>query len=319
MVRAFCMGLLSLASLLTAQAPSPAQDDDLAAAGARLAAALQKTATLKDVAFECRWGPPLPPDGNAPRNPFTVAGGSLHGSWHADRALYQFERPNADELLVTGRDMLACDANRAWCNRVGRFVDGQPVSYLPDLPLLLRHLAAQELAVVHRDIGTVADLPVEIVTVTLNPDQAAELLRSGLLPDEIGNETGMQGLRFRVLQAGAPGAARTPDATIDLAVSIDPGLSIVRNLHWRCASKREAGIAGRIVIVGGNGAVQVQKDDDETDEAEPDPGAAIRFEDHLPVRSRKDRALTDITFQLSQHGAKAPPPLSPEQRRLLGL
>lgn len=319
MLRTICVGFVSLvAPMLPAQAPSPAPNDEWAAARARLVTALQKTATLKDVAFDCTWGPPAAKDVNAPRDPFAPAGGTLHGSWHADRTLYQYERTNTDELIVTGRGTIACDAERSWCHRVGRFADGQPVSYRPDPPLLLRQLAALDLAVVHRDIGMADERPVEIVTVTLTPDQANELLRSGLLPDTIGNETGLQGLRFRVVQAGAQGAPKIPDATIDLAIGIDPGLSIVRTLHVRCASKRPAGAAGRIVVLGGNGAVQVAKAD-EPDEAEAEPGAPARFEDHLPVRSQKDRATTDVTFNLTQHGSKAAPPLTPAQQNLLGL
>ncbi len=335
------------ANLLTAQSASPppaapapsepaasaaAPPADLAAAKARAAAALQKCGALADTSFAVRWGPDKKKKDAG--NPLAVAlgrasSGATTGSWHQDRQRVVFDNDNDDELLIAGRRTLARDGTTEWALRSARYADGNTVPFVPDVPLLLQQLAAMDLAVVHRAAGALDDRPVEVVSATLTADQAAQLVWSGALPAALvtPGEAGSV-FRFAAMGARAGGArpaATTPDATVDLAIHLDPGTNLVHKLHFRGWTKANAaGAPGVVMVAAGAGRIAIggadeeEEDEDEDDAAEPAADAPLVWENGLPNRPRKKVAVNDVVVKLTDHGTTQAAPLTDVQRQLLG-
>lgn len=330
--------LSSLLGQLPAQDPpattkpsAPAQPaaERLAAATQRLAATLQKTAALSDTRFQASWAPDNKPAAGANQGLAVILGGGIggsmegacQGSWHQDLLHVHYDGGEHDELLVAGRRMLAKDDQTPWCVRKGRFANGADLGFLPDPILLLQRLATMGLTVTSREVGSLDDRPVELLSATLDQDQITELLWSESLPSSMAMSL-HQVFRF---QAGGGNQVRTgaqkPDAILDLVVHLDPAQSLVERLQFRCWTKYDAQV-GRFIVVNGAGAVQRGGDEDDedadataTDEAAHQP---LRYENGLPLRSRKKTNVMDFTVRLLEHGKVAPPTLDEEQRRLLG-
>src|SRR5690606_19282332 len=109
------------ASVLTAQsassAPTTPPPAELAAATARLAAALQKCAGLPSATFTMRWAPVDKKKDDD--NPLVQAlrqsaSGATAGSWQEERLHVKFANEVNDELLVVGRHTLARDEKNGW-------------------------------------------------------------------------------------------------------------------------------------------------------------------------------------------------------------
>ncbi len=318
--------------------PAPANTgEELAAAKARLTQALQKTAGRTDTAFAAQWGldgkQPDQNDGLAMfvANQAAYGSGKATGSWHADRLHVVFDGDQGDELVLAGRRMIARDANSEWKLRHERFADGNQVSFVPDAAALQQQLAAWELAVAHRTVGSLDDRPVEILTLTLTPEQVVEALWTGVLPPALA--MGSQAAMFRMVAAGNAQrrAPPSPDATVDLVAWVDPATDVVHKLHFRMWSKN-AGGGRQAVFVQGGGVARVQiggvgvggggddnADEDEAAKAGQPTDGSVRDENHLPVRSRKNMMVADYTVRFTDHGSKAAPQLSDAQKRLLGL
>lgn len=306
--------------------PSPEQ---LAAATQRLATALQKAAALTDTRFEVAWAPDNKPaeGGNQPLAVFLGAriGGSVEGacqgSWHQDLLHLHYDGGDHDELLVAGRRMLAKDAQTPWCLRKGHFANGADLGFLPDPQLLLQRLATMGLTVTNREVGSLDDRPVEVLSATLDQDQLTDLMWSETLPSSMAMSL-HQVFRIQGVggQVGRP-AAQKPDAIVDLVVHLDPATSLVQRLKFRCWTKDDAQV-GRFVVVNRAGAAQAGGDEDE-DELPDSAGERagdqpLRYENGLPVRPRKKTNVMDFTVRLLDHGKFAAPPLDEAQRRLLG-
>lgn len=330
-MRAIPLALLS-ALLLTPSTtgqdtgPSPEpKADDSAHAGTkkRLQAALQTSAETTDTAFVIEWGPD---QAARPQNPFGrllggVNSGKATGSWHKELRSVKFDGDEEDQVLVAGARTIARDATRDWCVRSGRYADGNRLNYVPDPQALLAQLAAWPLAVTQRSAGAIDDRPVEIISVTLNPDQIGELLWSGSLPETMAN-----GLTS-VLRIAAGGrgqnlrtAATPPDVTVDLAIAIEPGANRVHEIRgraWKKAQGRRGGViafpAGRVQVLGG----QANDDEEGDDEQEVDPKAPLVYENGLPKRPRKKMTITNFRLGLSAHGQTEPEVLNDRQKRLL--
>jgi hypothetical protein len=339
LVVAVCLG-----TLLPAQTTSPAPATptpgaaagaDLTAAKAKLANALQKCASQHDTAFEFAWGP----DGKKKKKDDAMAfamalgampNGKTSGSWHADLLHVKFDNDNADELLVAGRRTLAKDGKHDWTVRTGRFADGNTAPFVPDPALLLQRLAAWDLAVTHRAVGSLDDRPVEIVSVSLTPDQVTEAVWAGLLPENIAQAAEGMGM-FRMVGGAAKGARPAPNepsAQVDLAIHLDPATGIVHQLHFRGWAKadgpgaRFAG-AGGVVVVGraigpGGGGDEEEEEEESDKEAAAQKDAPLVYENGLPVRPRKKTTVNDCTVRLRDHGQKPAAELTTEQKRLLG-
>lgn len=321
-----------LASPLFAQEPS--KPDPLVAARTRLQAALAKSAATPDTAYAAK----LAEDrkGKQAEETMILPGVGVgsnfvsHGSWHAGLLHCVFEGDPADELLVSGRRTLAKAGDGPWALRSRRYADGNTLDFLPDPELLLERLAAWNLAIVHREVGTLDDRPVEIFTATLNPDQVAEATYAGLVPAWISG-AGMN--PFAVLVGMRNGGGRPPVApptsTVDLSIALDPATGLVHELHFRSWSKqpKNGGMAGRFVVVqGGAGGVRVQNGNDENDEDEEEKDAAEakkdtepKYENGLPVRPRKKTTVVDYTVKFTEHGKAKAPALDEAQKALLRL
>lgn len=308
---------------------TPAPSADLAAAKARVAAALQKCSALSDTAFALRWGPDKKKKADDPfaRMMGEMGAGATKGSWHGDLMHVAFDNDNDDELLIAGGRMLAKDGTVDWRPRRARFADGNTVPFVPDVPALLRQLAAWDLAVTQRTVGSLDDRPVEVISITLSADQVAEAIWAGLLPEAIATSMGA-GRVFRMAMGGGGGArppATPPDATVDLAIHLDPATNVVHKLHFRGWTKEPKGGAAGVIMVAGGARVARNGDDDEEeeDEVEADEAAAKKdaplvYENGLPVRPRKKTSVCDVALTLTEHGQKPAPALTPEQKQLLG-
>jgi hypothetical protein len=333
---------LLLGGLLLAQNTSPAPATppanagaDLAVAKTKLQGALQKSAALADTAFTVAWGPDKKKkqDDN---NPFAAMvgarlSGQVSGSWHRDSLALAFDGETADELLVTGRRTLAKSGTDDWKIRTGRFADGNKLDFVPDPALLLQQLASWDLEVTQRNVGSLDDRPVEIVSVTLSPEQVAEAIYAGLLPEAITLAAASGGVFRFAAGMGIGGAAAgrkappAPTTAIDVAIHFDPGTNLIHQLHFRGWTKADAqGAAGVVMVQGGGGGVRVGgADDDEEDEEETKEAAAktegpLVYENGLPVRPRKKISVSDCTIRFTEHGQKSPAPLTDKQKQLLG-
>ncbi|MFY9341078.1 MAG: hypothetical protein WAT39_01220 [Planctomycetota bacterium] len=326
---------LVLVALLPAQdtpptAPASPAAAELAAAKTRLAAALAKTATVADTAFTVAWGADKKKKDND--NPFAAltggrATGKVTGSWHRDELRLAFDGDNADELLIAGRRALAKDADSEWKLRSGRYADGNKLDFVPDPSLLLQQLAAWDLAVTQRTAGSLDDRPVEIVSATLSPEQAAEAVWSGLLPEAITQASGGV-MRFAAIAAGGGGARPAPPApttTIDVAFHLDPGTNLIHQVQFRGWTKADGrmGAAGQFVVVGravnvAGGGGGDEEEEEEDAKAEPAKDAPLVYENGLPVRPRKKTSVCDCTVRLADHGKKAAAELTDAQKKLLG-
>lgn len=331
----FSSWVLALGALLPAQdpsptspaAPAPAPADALAAATQRLQQALQKTAGIVDTGFTARWGPS--DDGKDPVQQFLVntAGGSASkvvGSWHADLFHAAFDGDNGDELVSRGRRTIAKDGHTEWKLRRARFADGNASAFVPDPALLLQQLAAADLRVKRAAVGTLDDKPIEILTAELSAEDVAEATWSGALPELAGWAGAMIVQMAGGGQAARPAAA-APDATVDLAVLLDPATGLVHEIRARGWSKMAVAGARQFVVAGGGvvrfqrAAPQQEEGDDEKAAKDTGPvDGSVIDENGLPVRSRKNTSVTDFTVRLRDHGKKSPPPLTDAQQRLLG-
>ncbi|MGE3174797.1 MAG: hypothetical protein AB7O97_19360 [Planctomycetota bacterium] len=329
----------------SAPAPQPQRPaEPLARATERLHRSLATSAALQQAAFTARWGnapkepPPAGvPDGDAAGTDEVVpaappaarvvrlgldgrqpAAGVAKGVWVGDALHLEIDD---DELLLVGRDLLARDDTSDWVPRHGRFADGNEVTFLPDAPRLLRALQRLDLQVAHATVATLNDRPVEVLAVALTPEQVTELHWLGLLPiaDE-NRQLLVQLLNGRIRGAGGAGAgARTPavgpEATVDLALSIDPATLLVHRVQLRCSKRAQQFAAGgnQVLVVGGQFGAGV----DDTDAEEDDADAPLEYRDGLPRRSRKGRAVVDLTIDLDRHGAAALPKVGGAAARLL--
>jgi len=321
-----------LASLVPAQDPAPAPADALAASKTKLREALEKTAAVQDVAFAAKWAEDKKKKADANAFMFGApAEGAVTGSSHQDLRTCQFEGENGDELVIAGSRTIARDGTTGWTVRAGRFADGNTIEFLPDPSLLFEQLAAWDLAIVHRDVGSLDDRPVEVVTVSLNADQIAQALYAGLIPPGLAGAGGFGGMVFQMGGAGNAGARPAPpapDATIDLAITFDPSTNLVQQLQFRSWMKQDGG--GRVFRAGGAGGViavraagvQVVGQGDEEDEEDEKVEEAkkdqpLQYDKGLPIRPRKKTTVVDYTVRLTEHGTAKAPALSDAQKKLL--
>ena len=301
--------------------PTPVSSPaELAGAKQRLQQALRKTAGIVDTAFAAEWG-----GGRQERsvaNPVPTQR-TVIGSWHHDRLHVSLAGEQQDEIVVSGRAQIARNAKVDWKPRSRRLADGRPSFFVPDPPIALRLLAASDLAVTRRTVGSLDERPVEVVSVTLSPEQVAELTLSGGIDDRI-VMTSMSQLVAQLRQAGDAPKVMQPEARIDLVVWLDPATDLVQQLHFRTWAKSSSARTSRPAAGQGDGEPgqpAPKPAGDATESAAPDaPTDGSVFDDSgLPIRERKDTLVTDYVLRLRDHGKTSAPPLTDVQKSLLGL
>lgn len=318
------------ASLLPAQEPDR-PSDPLQAARPRLLAALQKTGAAVDTKFTAAWAEDgkKKDDGNQVIFAMGTPGeGKTTGTWHPGLVHVQFDGDTGDELLVAGPRTLAKAKDKGWVLRRGRFADGNSVEFVPDPAVLLELLASWDLAVVHREVGSLDDRPMEFLTVALTAEQVGEAIWSGAVPAALQANGGVN--PFAIVMAMRNGGARppapTPTSTVDLAIALDPATGLVHQLQFRSWTKQDPNaMGGRVVMIrAGAGGVQVDNDDGDEEEGDDAKEAAAKegpqqYANALPVRPRKKTTVVDYTVRLLDHGKVKAPELDDAQKRLLRL
>jgi hypothetical protein len=321
----------ALLSVGAAQAQQNPAADPLQVAAERLAKSLAQTADLPSCAFDAKWGPAKKPAGEDDEKEGPAAGlgfvtpdatGSSSGTW-SPGLLHC--KAGDDELLFANRRLLAKSAANDWTLRGNRFADGAALSFMPDPQLLLDLLCGFKLAVTQREVGTLNDRPVEILSATLDEDQVANLMWGGQLPEA---STGF-GNVFIAVAAGGAGAARPaptkPTATVDVAFLIDPATGQVHQIRLRSWAKNELNVGGRVIKMGGagrvvfGGATADDEEDDEDEKAKEAEGKPVPlvYKDGLPERPRKKMLVTDLTVSFTEHGQAKPMVLDDKFKALL--
>ncbi|GAB4137027.1 MAG: hypothetical protein Fur0037_01890 [Planctomycetota bacterium] len=312
---------LLLAATSSLAGPAAAQDP-LRQAENRLAKALAAAVEGPTGSFQAKWGEAFPKEGGNKGNlaifvgglGFVDAPGEAVGTW-TDRLLH-VRCAEGGEIVLANRRMIAKDEKRPWCLRRGVTAGGAALPFVPDVPLLLQRLSSMRLSVVHQEVGTLDDRPVEILTATLDRDQITEAFWGGLLP----KPPFLQGATIRLAVAGKQiqPAVAEPEAVVDVAIVLDPATSTIRKLTFRSYGKSDKSVQGGIVFMGGTPPGQGgQDEEEEEEEAESEKNAPMEFEDGLPKRSRKKRIVWDYTLVLG--GVAAEGDLPPEALELLGI
>lgn len=217
-----------------------------------------------------------------------------------------------NEVVFAGRRQIARVENGDWKLRDQCLAGGQDLPFVLDPQLLFDRLLALGPEVTHAEVGTWNDRPIEILTVTVEGDDAVELLWSGALPEQGGGLGGIM-----IVNQGGRKAVPKPDVVIDLAFFVDPATRLVHELKVR--SYAEAGAKGaRIVAIGGPGG-GFHIGGEEEEEEEEQEATAPAFEDGLPVRDTEDRVVQKLDVTFTDHGEAPLPELDETARRLLGL
>jgi hypothetical protein len=313
----FLLSICFLSSPILAQGNIPtARPDPLAAAQKRLQAALQKCSALDATRFEVSWSDPLENPKKAPASP--SLGGK--GTWHGDLLHVSFHGPMEDELLCSGRRMIARQKEHGWRQRHARYADGQMRDFLPDPQRLLETLHQLNLQVQYRETGLLEDRPVEFLVLAPEPAEIAELLWQGLLPSPLLSQTTANMNVMMVLvgqqKGGDRTAAQMPSIPLDIAIAIDPATSIVRQVHFR--SYYEGDPQQLAMAAAGFVAMRQAGNDAAAKEPkEPEQAGAPVYERGLRQRSHEKVVVRDYIVKLSEHGQAKPPELDAEAKRLL--
>jgi hypothetical protein len=339
------LSLLLLAPLCAQQTDSQ-PTDPLQSLQNRLRKSIATMAALPSCAFDAHWGPNEDGPQNANGGIMLTLGGSddapgkVEGGWDAGDLAIHLEE-TGDDLRISGRRTLARQQGTAWQLRRGRFADGNDLGFMPDPQQLLQVIDSLKINVSRRAPDMLFDRPVEVLSVTLNQEQATALVHSGMLPPGF-VERDFGALMARQMAAamagqnggGAPARTAPPacTATFDLAFFYEPGTSVLHRIAIRSHSKSNnpfGAMGGNVAVaiqVGPGGQAVVQQDEgDDEDEASKDEsktttkqGAELEYAAGLPVRPRKKMKVYDFVLDLHDHGAAKLPPLDDAQKALLG-
>ena len=304
------------------------QDDAKAARpkvtrAAKLQMACKAMVGLQDLAFETTYSLTHDPmmamvRGVKPAKPKAV---KAKGVWHRD--LLSVKIGDTEEVAFHGRLMIARDDDHEWVLRRGRLASGKPLPFTLDPSTLFANLANMTYKVVHNEVGTIDNKPVETYTIHIDEEDALTLRWSGCLPDEDGRSG--SGVVFggagaiRVFAAGGGGrAGPKPDVSVDLAISFDPATKMIYRIHGRSMTEGAAGaFAGRVILRRGAGGFFQEEEEEEEEEEEAKEGT---FKNGLPVRLKKElkkATVLEFTYTFTKHGDTTPPKLDRRARGLL--
>ena len=293
------------AALGIAQDEAPVQAN--AAAVRSVQERLLATAALGRTAFTAEW---LWPDASSSlmarqaTRESTIADGTFH-----DEALWvRWTKRTPTELLQVGRHALLRSGDGAW--RVAKLNGGALPPFVPDPQLLLRLLAASALQIGDRGIGERQGQAVELVAMTLTPEQCAELVFAGAMLDP---NPLPSGLRQMMGQRGVPANA-IPEPTVDVGIEFDVKTGQLLRLRIR-ALVAPTDTARIRQLAGGRAAGGAPPAEAATPQA---PAAPLRYEDGMPVRASEGLEERVFELRLLDHGKAPELELDAQQRRLLG-
>lgn len=314
---AFCLASFAHAQEATAQ--GPAEKPDLKSKQALLVKACATMAELPSGAFTTE----LKSDSPMARAMRGAGGGgdtktTVAGAW-GQGLLSASCDDGADELVFAGRRMIARENKGAWKLRHGVLLDGRPLPAVIDPSAAFAVLAQAKLEVIHSEVGSFDDRPVEIVTARAEGDVARDLRHAGILPE--GADPSNGGMMVFGGRAGAAGARRVApqiDVDADLAFFIDPATQRVHQLRIKSYTKGGA-MAFRVVVAGAGAAPAGE--DEESDDEETDTKAPLQFKNGLPVRRvKKDQtSVNTYDVKLKDHGKATLPELDESAKALLGI
>jgi hypothetical protein len=302
-----------------------AQDAEKAPKAAKLRKALSTMTRLPSLAFETSTtttaqNPFVRLRGGRAPKPRTVA---TNGVSSGDILSLSFN-DDEDQVIFRGRRMIARNDDSAWALRRGKLAEGGTLPFVFDPELFFGTLSKLPLKVMHKEVGTANNKPVETYTISISGEDAQNLLWGGVIPEP--SASGSAGAMQVVMIGGAGGgfrrAAPKVKMTVDLAISIDPATSLVHKIKVRTYSKANNNRFGGMVIrAGGGGFGEDEDDEDEEDEEEEaqefDPENP-KFEGALPVRKKKGKNVMKFNITITEHNS-AVLDLNARARSLLNL
>ncbi len=224
-----------------------------------------------------------------------------------------------DHLAVSGGRMIARNASLPWNLRRDKLADGSPAPFLFTPDTFLAALLDLRPSVVHDEVGTHADRPIEILTVTLTGNQAAELWNSGEMPPMQGGfGMGVTSTRRMGAMGGRPSVPKT---TVDVAFTVDPALSLIHEIKVRCYQEVAGGQTVTFTVGAATTGVSVARREveDGGNEEEGLDEAPSGFDAGLPVRNIERLNVLELDVSFSQHGEAVGAELDERARGLLGL
>jgi len=327
------LGALLLSTSVRSQDPTTETNESPATRAARgptakLHAALRTMAELESVAFETRSSDKPKQAQPAGVQGFAVLGNlsgnrsldGVKGTWSQDACWVSYK----DEPMIFARGRMVTEGDDGWVLRDTRRADGSTGPLVLDPGLWFTVLAELEPEVIHSGVGTLDDRPIQLLSVTLDKAQVAELDWAGLLPSNPDPFGGINGAVFaRAINIGGGNVKLPlPERMVDLVFYVDPATNLIHKICARRQDQQNVNIAGNVQIMI-NGIQQgAAADEEEEEEVELPEGAEPRFDEGFPVRPKEEREkLTSYGFELifSQHGQAALAEIPAVARRLLGL
>lgn len=303
-----CPGLLAQAGQDEAQAPKLKAD--------KLKKALSTMATLPSLAFETSTT-------TIADNPFMRRAGGRASTKSVDTnglvsgdILVVNLNDDADQVVVRGRRMIAKNDRQDWVLRRGKLANGSTLPFLFDPQMFFSSLSQLPLKVMHKEVGTANNKPVETYTFSLSGETARNLVWGGAIPEGSTGGGGAGVMRVVMVGgAGGPIAARggKGQMIVDVAVSLDPATSLVHRVRVRTYSKSD----NAFTVVGGR--FGGDEDEDEEKEAEEFDPENPKFKAGLPVRKKKGKTFVKFDVAITQHNSAVRPDLDRRARVLLNL
>ena len=317
---------LAMASLLTAGLWAQADTAEVKAPKAdKLKKALSTMARLPSLAFETSTttyaqSPFMRASGGRvpkPKPVVTETNGVASGD-----ILSASVNDDEDQLVFHGRRMIAKNDDSDWALRRGKLANGSALPWVFDPELFFSTISQLPLKVMHKEVGTANNKPVETYTISFSGKAARNLLWGGVIPEPAG---GGRGAMQIVMIAGGGGALRRAapkvNMTVDLAISIDPATSLVHEVKVRTYSTANNAAFGGMIIRGRGFGGEEEDDEDEEDEEEEedfDPEEP-KFKGALPVRKKKGKTFMKFDISITQHNNAVLPDLNARARSLLHL
>ncbi|MCB9870955.1 MAG: hypothetical protein H6836_01995 [Planctomycetes bacterium] len=255
-------------------------------------------------------------------NPFGGGDREVRGVW-SDGYLKATVGDGGDEILAFRGRMVARNDNVGWKLRRDRTVTGRPLPFVLDPERFFECLAALPAAALRvRDhsTSTYKGKEVQILSVTLEDEDAQEFALSGALPPVSAGFGG--GVILGAVGGGAVGAQQLPDLVVDMALYVEPATGYIHKVKT-CAYQKSNGMGNVQVQIAGAG-LGGDNDNDQEDEdskvKEKDKDGKRIYKRGMPVRRlRSDTSKLTFDILLSDHERPAPLKLDEKSKKLLRI